>query len=565
MPTVIDPILYNAMLQSRQGALLELYGGRRVFPVCNCCISGNTVGVYKDPVPILEVSDTEVCTYTPISVEIDQSFSATSTIQTYQVDWGDGNITNGVWPPAGPISHPAGGYSLWGVYTITLRVTDLLGAYGYYAVDVNVQDCVTPLGYVPGEPLPNLGASGVWVYCTLKTDRDDYYTADITANPPVWTNIAHAPSNALEKTCLCYRNGVNNELYGYGYNGIWEYQNLPLGGGAWTSIRSAATIAADCGHGADYTGIYVFRMQFDQKPNHERWGWCGVCVWWTDAGVDHFGVWALHTRDAWNSLQPGYTNQLFELEDGVDWDALSACEIDENGLAIDMHGDNIYIVCGKAPSQDGIGNPLYDGWWRLYMSQDFGYSWTQMQTQTYTWGTDGYEHCGINYGMCDVWVPWVSDTYAGGTVFWTACMLDTSNNALDVEPDTLVYRSQNFGLSYTRIGDDPGITNLEQCLTFLKGPWNSAERVWGGVSNFNGLDAEQTKLWTWRDGYGWALWRDTNTPTWRNCYNMLVMEQTGYQPNKILTYEDPYEVRPSSETSKTCTEEECSWFTVVVQ
>ncbi|NIN66270.1 MAG: hypothetical protein GTO63_16575, partial [Anaerolineae bacterium] len=79
-------------------------------------------------------------------------------------------------------------------------------ATGTAAIDVYVDDCFVPLGYVPGQegaPDVDLSASGVWVYVTMKTDRDDYYTADITANPPVWTNIAHSPSNALEKTCLC--------------------------------------------------------------------------------------------------------------------------------------------------------------------------------------------------------------------------------------------------------------------------------------------------------------------------------------------------------------------------
>ena len=120
MTTVIDPTIRNAMTKVTQGARTELYGGRRVYPQFHCCISGNTVGVYKDPVAILDVSETELCDFTPISVAFGTSYSASSTIQTWSVDWDDGNVSNGAWPPAGAVDHPAGGYVFPGVYTIIL-------------------------------------------------------------------------------------------------------------------------------------------------------------------------------------------------------------------------------------------------------------------------------------------------------------------------------------------------------------------------------------------------------------------------------------------------------------
>jgi len=81
----------------------------------------------------------------------------------------------------------------------------------------------------------------------------------------------------------------------------------------------------------------------------------------------------------------------------------------------------------------------------------------------------------------------------------------------------------------------------------------------------NGLDADQTKIWTWRSGYGWTEFRDTATPTWRNCYMLLVCSQDGYSLESCLSYEDPYLIESSTEENKACTEEEVSWFTVVVE
>lgn len=303
--------------------------------------------------------------------------------------------------------------------------------------------------------------------------------------------------------------------------------------------------------------VETFRMQFSVRPGQEGWAWAGVNVYWND-GTVHLLVGVLHTRDAWDTVT--YATTLYELTDGVNWDWVSACDLYENGLALDMHSNTVYVCTGKAPSQDGLGAPLYDGFWRLYRSQNFGYSFTLAQSATYEWGTDGYEWAGHDDGFCDVWVPWVSDTYAGGAVFWTACMLDTANDSSDIEYETLIYRSLNHGLSRERIGDDGG---LDQGLNFIGGPWNSLSRLWGGLSATNGKDADQTKIWTWISGQVWTEFRDTATATWRDFLGWLIVSQSGYTLSSALAYQEPYLVQSGSETDKTCTEKKIFWMTWV--
>jgi len=440
-----------------------------------------------------------------------------------------------------------------GVVGVTIPIPDQLPDPDYTPYWPEAFETLVPIGAVPQYP-----SYGPWLYCTMKTDADDYYTSDVTASPPVWTQVT--PADPIDKTCMMYSTTANR-FWGYGYNGIWEYQDLPLGsiGSDWAEVMSDDDVADECGHLADYWEAFIFRMQFSIRPGQEGWAWAGVQIYWDDGDGDtHYGIWVLYTTDAWSSVT--YATNLFEFEDGTDWTYLDACEVEENGLALDMHSNTVYVACGMAPDQDGFGSATDDGWWRLYRSQNFGFSFDLAQEVTFTWGVDGYEHAGYDDGACDVWVPWVSDTYAGGAVFWTAAMLDTANDSSDIELDTLIYRSLNHGLAYDRIGDDGG---LSQGLNYIGGPWNSLDRVYGGLSMTDGLDADQTKIWTWLDGAGWTLFRDTNTPTWRNCYMLLVTAQSGYTLSSCMSYEDPYYIQSGSDEAKQCTEEEVSWMTVV--
>ena len=86
---------------------------------------------------------------------------------------------------------------------------------------------------------------------------------------------------------------------------------------------------------------------------------------------------------------------------------------------------------------------------------------------------------------------------------------------------------------------------LQAAGGFLGGPWNSLDRVYGGVSLHNGADAEMLIVYTWREGYGWTEFHDTNTVAWgiADVQAWVVMAQTGYALTSGMTYKQPLYVR----------------------
>ena len=156
------PVLEAALKTSIQGGTFTMNSGPVVNPRFFCCLSGTTVGVPKDPVAMLIPTATVICTATAISVDYSQSWSPSSTINSWSVAWGDGQVSAGAWPGAGTVAHPLGGYVLPGTYTITLTTTDLLGATGLDTVQITVLDCaVVPPGAM-AMMYAGCGSSGVW-------------------------------------------------------------------------------------------------------------------------------------------------------------------------------------------------------------------------------------------------------------------------------------------------------------------------------------------------------------------------------------------------------------------
>jgi len=158
MATIPFGGILEAMLKSDyQGGKLVAALGGTVDPVFNCCLSGSVVGVAKDPVAIMTVSARHICTLLPVTVNYSRSYSPSSTLNSWEVDWGDGNVSTGDWPGGGSVNHPLGGYQLPGNYKIVLTVTDLLGATGQHGASIHVTDCIPLVALMGG-----CGASGTW-------------------------------------------------------------------------------------------------------------------------------------------------------------------------------------------------------------------------------------------------------------------------------------------------------------------------------------------------------------------------------------------------------------------
>jgi len=367
----------------------------------------------------------------------------------------------------------------------------------------------------------------------------------------VWNQLVHD----TDKTkVVLMPSSSTDRVFGYGY-GIWEYSPLPFDTGAWAQTYTELELATLFSHSADYDYVYIFRMEFSNKPSQEEWAWAGVRIDWTDGdGDDRVMYGCLHTRNAWDGVV--YATEIVDFEEGVDFTSYTQM-CDECGLAQDMHSDTTYILISHEPEDDGAGNPTFDGWWRLYRSQSFGASFTlAQQSADYEYGTDGYGPWAEN-NICDVWVPWVSNTYNGGAVFWTTTFRQVTPVLGAQEYYAHVYRSLNHALSYDDIGDDGG--DLDHGLNMLAGPYNSLDRVYGVLCTQDGAGPNNYTVYTWLNGSGWTEFRHVNdTPDRTRAW--MVAEQDGYALESGIVANHPYYVESASETDKQCTEDDVHWM-----
>lgn len=392
-----------ALKETLQSGKLALLKQGQDTPQFFCCISGNTVGVPKDPVPALEIADRVVCIGDDVTVDFSGSYSPTDTLadQPYTISWGDGSAdTNGNFPnprdPAAETATYVGGYSSVSFFNITLEVIDSLGVSSKTRLQVYARDCTLPANPLPF-PMPPAYAHPLWWAegAIVFSDDQAWYTTDIeTPAPPgsTWTRVndwANFTPTEIHDSMLKLESNGNEYIYVSDFAGIWAHP-MPPWAGDWTLKKTAAEIVAAAGVStATHTPVLqCLAMDF----THDGWQWVTWDASASGANPVDGVVGVAHTRDGWTTIYGSWEVTRVVYDAGkTQW-----CQI--YGIDIDHHNPSmVYCVVGWA---DDLGVTDES---RLYKSSSYGVSWAQIDTIA-AFGLHG-----------DVWVPWAG---GGSYVYW---------------------------------------------------------------------------------------------------------------------------------------------------
>lgn len=368
--------LVTALKGYTHSGKLRAVQGPAVTPAFYCCISGNTVGVAKDPVPVFFVDNDVLCPNTPITVDYSLSWSPTDTIVVWDVDWGDGQISNGAWPGAGSVAHPLGGYVNPGKYTIILSLDDTLGAGSVGALQVMVLDCADEDAMDEGGDFPDerwgnfehsrgmiSGRNYVWRNDDIEGGAFGIWskveTNQISTSIIMDIKITHDPTG-LER------------FYVARWDGIYTYP-IPPWYGEWEQLVSVPDLITAAGYNpALYDDVQkVTSLAFvEDKPG---WGYC----WWRanhngPGFLGEDGLWGVaFTRNGWKSIAHSVVIDELVMTVGQNQDFADGAV-----TLVQESGGAIAFACGGIEDTVPAVDENY-----IYRTTDYGVTWTQMGTE----------------------------------------------------------------------------------------------------------------------------------------------------------------------------------------
>lgn len=383
MPTTPFPAALEAALKMPiQGGKLALLKQCVDVPQFFCCISGNTVGVAKDPVCVLTIPDRVVCIGDSPTVDFSRSWSPTDFLEgtPYTIHWGDGDITNGNFPnprnPAAETETKPNPYVTEGFFDITMEVADTLGAGSTAILQIYVRDCTQPPNPLPWPRYRNphypWAADGMLVADAQQV----YYTTDWSALNPAWTACAGAfpaapenPVNIYDVQLELLNDATTELMYVAAYRGVYEHP-MPPNAGTWTLKQLSTDIAVAAGvDSGDLIYYTVIGMKLAISVYEDGWQWMTVeCRSNSDALTHKYIVG--HTRDGWDTIQHAsivYQFARFAAEtQGIDmWE-----------ISIDQESDGlfVYVPIARYDTFDGTNHSY------LYKSSDYGQTWSLVDT-----------------------------------------------------------------------------------------------------------------------------------------------------------------------------------------
>lgn len=446
--TPFDAALVASLKEQLQSGKLAVLKQWVDNPQFFCCISGNTVGVAKDPVPVLTVPDRVVCIGDNVTVDFSLSWSPTDTLagQPYTIHWGDGGSVNGNFPnprnPAAENEMYVGGYASVGYYEITIDVQDSLGATASAMLQVYARDCTQPANSLPWPLEPEPWQRPHYVFevdgAIVGGDTEVWYTLNLSAANPAWNACANGPYPGVEIHDIMLElllDDTTEYIYVADFDGIYQH-DMPPDWGNWTTLATADQMVAAAGVGdiAQRTN-QCQRLAIAMASDGRQY-----CSWQsapTFPFTHDYKCGVAFTEDGWATITRSVVVET------IVYNGAATQWLEAGGVDISQYdsGQSVWFSVASC-TELGVTESA-----KLYKSINFGLTWTKID-----------ELSGITAPYnTDVWIP---PSGLGNTYFW-GCYEEIRKNG--------VQALNLSGLSYTSTFRMCGPLDTDTITTFIVG------------------------------------------------------------------------------------------------
>lgn len=187
---------------------------------CNINASG-IMGVAKEPVPVVDIGPNPVCLGEPIEWDLTGSYAPGSTIDSWAINFGDGNEESGSNIATASGSHT---YEEAGSYEIEIEITEGGGKSQEVTYQIEVTECLEEPGVLGTASYVSFDGDGVWFI-------------DWLIDPPTWQprNSGLTEGAKLVRSLVIaphtkHKPSIGHELWIATADGVWKSGN---GGRSW--------------------------------------------------------------------------------------------------------------------------------------------------------------------------------------------------------------------------------------------------------------------------------------------------------------------------------------------
>jgi len=400
--------------------------GPAITPAFYCCISGNTVGVAKDPVPVPILDVQVVCPNEAVTMDYSNSWSPTDTIASWEVTWGDGQTSNGLWPGAGSVAHPLGGYVAAGKYDVVLTVTDTLGAEGTGRLQVIVLSCADEDAMDEGDPAgyPAYRWANWEEVKGIATSQQYVWSNDDVLGAGSWAKVesSQLSTSTLTDAKITREPSGLERLFVSRYDGIYTYE-VPPSGGTWVKRQDITDLITAAGYNpANYNDVQIVdSLAFVE--NRPGWGYAFFHAYKNGPlfkGAD--AIWGVATTfSGWRSI--AYSVVIDDM--GVVANKLQRFTSGQLAVVQESNGATVYAASGRLDEDAGVDEST------LHVSGNYGGSWSRASTMP-NYGASAFCSVGRKWAGIVYWSN-VNGTYRSGV------KIHAENGPMSVSPEDARY------------------------------------------------------------------------------------------------------------------------------